>query len=244
MIPKVIHYCWFGGNKFPVSAKKCVESWKKFCPDYKIVRWSESNFDVNSHPFVKAAYQAKSWAFVSDYVRLKVIYEYGGIYLDTDVQLLKNLDHLLCYDCYFGLQQNPVLVNTGLGFGGSKNNNIIKAMLDIYDDVVYDSMKVKEIACPFLNNRVLSSLGTLREDGVLNKSNRIKILPPKYLDPLSPGNTTNLLCEDTISIHHYSASWKKHGTIIKRRVVFFIGAKNIYLLKYLIGKVKHIFKLS
>ena len=84
MIPKIIHYCWFGGNPLPTDVKRCIESWKKMCPDYEIKRWDESNFDVNAHPFTKAAYEAKAWAFVSDYARLKVVCDNGGIYLDTD----------------------------------------------------------------------------------------------------------------------------------------------------------------
>lgn len=91
MIPKIIHYCWFGGNSLPSDVLKCIKTWEKYCPDYEIKRWDESNFDVNSHPFIKAAYESKAWAFVSDYARLKVVYENGGIYLDTDVELLKNL---------------------------------------------------------------------------------------------------------------------------------------------------------
>lgn len=104
MIPKVIHYCWFGGKPIPNDVKKCINSWKKKCPDYEIKCWNESNFDVNAHPFTKAAYEAKAWAFVSDYARLKVVYDHGGIYLDTDVELLKNLDFLLKYDFYIGIE--------------------------------------------------------------------------------------------------------------------------------------------
>lgn len=89
MIPKIIHYCWFGGKELPIEVKKCIASWRKMCPDYEIIRWDESNFDVGQHPFVREAYKAKVWAFVSDYARLKVVYDNGGIYLDTDVELRK-----------------------------------------------------------------------------------------------------------------------------------------------------------
>ena len=90
MIPKIIHYCWFGGKELPIEVKKCIASWRKMCPDYEIIRWNESNFDVGQHPFVREAYKAKVWAFVSDYARLKVVYDNGGIYLDTDVETLRN----------------------------------------------------------------------------------------------------------------------------------------------------------
>ena len=117
MIPKVIHYCWFGGNPLPPDARRCIASWKKHCPDYEIRQWNETNFDISAHPFMRAAWEAKAWAFVSDYARLQVVYTHGGIYLDTDVELKQSLDGLLAHSCYVGLQQVGPLVATGLGFG-------------------------------------------------------------------------------------------------------------------------------
>ena len=102
MIPKIIHYCWFGGGPKPKSVEKYIRSWKKYCSDYEIIEWNEDNFDISSSPlYVKQAYAAKKWAFVSDYARLKVVFEYGGIYFDTDVQVIKNIDTLLQYDAFF-----------------------------------------------------------------------------------------------------------------------------------------------
>ena len=101
MIPKIIHYCWFGGNPKPQILLNCIESWKKFCPDYEIIEWNESNFDVNFCAYSTRAYEAKKWAFVSDIARIKIIYDYGGIYLDTDVLLKNSLDNLLLYDAWF-----------------------------------------------------------------------------------------------------------------------------------------------
>lgn len=100
MIPKKIHYCWFGRNPLPELARRCIESWKKYCPDYEIIEWNEDNYDINKIPYVKEAYQAKKWAFVTDYVRLDVVNKFGGIYLDTDVELLKSLDSLLKYKAF------------------------------------------------------------------------------------------------------------------------------------------------
>ena len=127
MIPKIINYCWFGKNPLPTSVKKCINSWKKYCPDYKIIQWDETNFDVKSNMFVKEAYEAKAWAFVSDYARLKVKYENGGIYFDTDVELVKNLDFLLKNSAYIGIQQSEYLCNTGLGFGAEKGILLLKS---------------------------------------------------------------------------------------------------------------------
>ena len=104
MIPKVIHYCWFGGNPLPELAKKCIESWKKFCPDYQIIEWNESNFDLNINTYVKEAYTAEKWAFVSDVARLYALVNYGGIYMDTDVEVLKPLDDILNFKAVSGFE--------------------------------------------------------------------------------------------------------------------------------------------
>ena len=136
MIPKIIHYCWFGEKKLPNDVKKCIKSWKKMCPDYEIIQWNEKNFDINCCEFVEQAYKTKAWAFVSDYARLKIIYDNGGIYLDTDVELKRNLDSLLEEECYFGVQQEGKYIATGLGFGSVKNNNIIKEMLEMVQKIM------------------------------------------------------------------------------------------------------------
>lgn len=130
MIPKVIHYCWFGGNSKPELVQKCIESWKQYCPEYKIVEWNESNFDVNCIDYVKCAYQDKKWAFVFDYARLWIIYNNGGIYLDTDVLLKNNLDDLLSYDCWLA-SDDVRYIATGLGFGAVKNHYIIEKLMNI-----------------------------------------------------------------------------------------------------------------
>ena len=108
-IPKVIHYCWFGKGKLPKLAENCIASWKKYCPDYKIVCWSEENFDITQNKYAEEAYNAGKWAFVSDYVRLKVLYDEGGIYLDTDVELIKPLDKLIEETGYMGFDDNGIV---------------------------------------------------------------------------------------------------------------------------------------
>ena len=137
MIPKVIHYCWFGGKALPHTARKCLASWKKVCPSYAIKRWDENNFDVHQHPFISSAYEAGAWAFVSDWARLKILYENGGIYLDTDVQLIKTLDTLLENCSFFGIQQCKNLCNTGLGFGCVQGSKVVDDMIHEYDDLTF-----------------------------------------------------------------------------------------------------------
>lgn len=148
MIPKVIHYCWFGGNEFPDIIKKCMASWKEKCPDYEIIEWNESNFDVNFCEFTKKAYEEKKWAFVSDVARLWIIYNNGGIYLDTDVELKTTLDGLLDNEAWFA-SDSSISMATGLGFGAVKGNDILKAILDDYLD------RDELITCTSINTNVL-----------------------------------------------------------------------------------------
>lgn len=236
IIPKVIHYCWFGGNPLPSSVKQCIKSWKTYCPDYEIMEWNEDNFDVNVHPFMKAAYEAKAWAFVSDYARLKVVYEHGGIYLDTDVELLKSLDELRKNTCYIGIQ-NGGLCNTGLGFGATKANPVVKEMLGVYDGLEFDNDKRDILACPGLNNSVIIRKGYKVSDEVVNLPG-VTVYPKRYFDPISTVDAYDLTCEDTFSIHHYEGSWCGMGRYYKKRLMHFIGEKNVVTIRKLLRKIK------
>ena len=235
MIPKIIHYCWFGGKEIPGNLKKCMDTWKKYCPDYQIKLWNESNFDVFSHPFIKAAYESKAWAFVSDYARLKIIFDQGGIYLDTDVELVKSLDSLLTNKCYIGIEQNGNRCNTGLGFGAEKHSDVVKRMLDVYGKVSFDNEKRIDIECPKLNTEAIRSIGefSLCEVSFLPG---VTVYPSQYMDPISTGITKNLLCEETISIHHYSASWAGGKERLKRRIVALIGVQRYFKIKKILGR--------
>lgn len=231
MIPKVIHYCWFGNNPLPFEVKKCINSWKKICPDYEIRRWDETNFDVYQNDFIKSAYGSKAWAFVSDYARLKIVYDEGGIYLDTDVELKKSLDELRKNEGFFAIQQEGHYCNTGLGFGAKKENEIVKTMLDLYDDLIYSEENKFSIVCPYLNTKALEKYGYSYSDDVIVIHNNL-VLPPRFMDPIAPGkNKENLLCNDTVSIHHYSASWMDDKTVRRRKIIRIIGEKRIYKIK-------------
>lgn len=129
MIPKVIHYCWFGRNEKSDLIRRCIDSWKMYCPDYEIIEWNEDNFNINICEYTSQAYFAKKWAFVSDFARLQIIYEHGGVYMDTDVELHGSLDELLQYDAWFA-QDDIRYINTGLGFGACKQNELIALMLE------------------------------------------------------------------------------------------------------------------
>ena len=127
MIPKIIHYCWFGGKPLPDEAKKLISTWKKYCPDYDIREWNENNFDINDCFYVKEAFEAKKWAFITDYVRLKVLYDYGGVYMDTDVEVCKPLDDLLSYNGVSGFE-SPSAIPTGI-MAASRHNEWIGNLL-------------------------------------------------------------------------------------------------------------------
>lgn len=129
LIPKKIHYCWFGQNEIPDEYQRCIESWKKFCPDYEIIRWDESNYNIYKCQYMNEAYKEKKWGFVSDFARLDIVYKHGGIYLDTDVELIKSYDELLYQPAFCGIEASRKIA-IGLGFGAIKKHPVIKGLLD------------------------------------------------------------------------------------------------------------------
>lgn len=208
MIPKTIHYCWFGRNPKPKLARKCIRSWKKHCPDYSIIEWNEDNFDISTCPlYVRQAYEAKKWAFVTDYVRLKVVYEHGGIYLDTDVETVRSFDELLKEHAFFGFEYGEY-VNTGLGFGAEKGNPIVGEMMDDYEDMpfVRPDGSFDETTCPIRNSETLLKRG-LKQDDSKQLIDGCLILPSEYLCPYDGRSRELNATKKTLSIHWYSASW-------------------------------------
>lgn len=209
-IPKIIHYCWFGGNQKPEIANKCINSWKKYCPDYKIIEWNEENFDINACPvYVRQAYEAKKWAFVTDYVRLKVVYDNGGIYLDTDVELKKKLDRLLDNKAYFGFEDGRH-IGTGLGFGAEKGLNILLDVMNDYKDISFikEDGTFDQMPCPKRNTEVFLKYGLVQNDSMQVLNGSIKILPSIYLCPISYYTGKYKHSLKTISIHWFSGSWQ------------------------------------
>lgn len=210
MIPKTIHYCWFGHGPKPELAKKCIRSWKKYCSDYNIVEWNEENYDVTKIPYMKAAYDAQKWAFVSDYARLDIIFQYGGIYLDTDVEVLKSYDSLLGYSGFAGFEDGAgKKVATGLGFGAEAESRVIRRLMKTYESMepTKEDGAPNFITCPVLDTEALISFG-LRPDGSLQIiDDNFLILPSDYLCPKSFGDGVIRKTKNTISIHHFTASW-------------------------------------
>ncbi len=210
MIPKKIHYCWFGGNEKPKLFEKCYKSWAKYCPDYEIVEWNESNFDLSACPlYVQQAYEAKKWAFVTDYVRLKVVYDNGGIYLDTDVELKKNLDFLLNRKAFFGFESGKYIA-TGLGFGAEKGSEILCEIMQDYEEIPFikEDGSLDLTACPERNTKIFLAHGLKQDDSKQILDGDILILPTVYLCPIDylTGNFTR--SKYTVSVHWFTASWQ------------------------------------
>ena len=223
MIPKIIHYCWFGGADKTETAKKCIKSWKKYCKKYEIIEWNESNFDLSKTPkFVQDAYEQKKWAFVTDYVRLKVVYDHGGIYFDTDVELLKRIKKILNCSAYFG-QEFDQYVNTGLGFGAEKNAPILKELYSVYDnpELVFDSNNITSITCPKLNEPIFEKYGYKKVNSVQKLKDGVIIYPPEYFCPMDTDLNMSKT-KNTISIHHFDASWDND---IHKKMEYFRYAK-------------------
>lgn len=243
-IPKVINYCWFGKNRFSELEIKCIESWHKFCPDYEIVQWNEDNFDVNSNKYCREAFEAKKYAFVSDYARMKVIFENGGIYLDTDVELIKPIDDLIEKGSYIGVESNG-LINSGLGFAAFKHNNCIGDMLSMYDNLSFlmDNGKYNKTPCTIYNTYSLLKRGyKINESNRVQKLDEIIIYPEEYLSPMNYETKEIKITDNTYSIHHYSGSWlqkNKYKTYIKKlfpkKILMVIQRRRIARLLKTIG---------
>ena len=215
-IPKIIHYCWFGGGLISEADRKCMESWQKFCPDYRIMRWDETNFEISANRYAQQAYEAKKYAFVSDYARLAVVYEYGGIYLDTDVELVRPLDELLELPGFMGFQNNNE-VATGLGFGACKGNPVVQALLRDYDalDFIKADGSVDLTPCPERNTKVLQTLG-VRVDGTRQSIAEMEIFPAEYFCPMEFATRKLRVTPKTYSIHRYAESWKPKPSAVSR----------------------------
>lgn len=203
MIPKKIHYCWFGKNDLSTKAKKCIASWKKYCPDYEIIEWNEDNFDINLNGYTKMCYEQKKYAFLSDYVRLYVIAENGGIYFDTDVELINKLDGLLEKEAFFGFETSEY-VASGLGFGSVAHGKAIEVMLSEYDYLLDGKQGTK--GCPILNTEALVKLGLVK-NGQYQELDNTCIYPIDYFNPYESATGRLNKTKNTVSIHWYSASW-------------------------------------
>lgn len=221
MIPKVIHYCWFGRNPKPALMQRCINSWRRFCPDYEIIEWNEDNFDVSQSDYTREAYEEKKWAFVTDYARLWVVHQHGGIYLDTDVELVKPLDELLTYPAFFGFEDAEHIA-TGLGFGAERGNPAVEAMLWGYDGVHFRLAdgSLDLLPCPVRNTKAIGFGGATDKVICLEHAT---LFPPEYFCPLSADCVNMRRTENTYSIHWFSATWLSEDEQVVHRYRVFRG---------------------
>ena len=217
MIPKIIHYCWFGGKEKPRAVQHCIDSWRKFCPDYEIKEWNEQNFDVNMMPYTRDAYQAGKYAFVSDVARFKVLYEEGGVYFDTDVEVIRPIDEVVERGAFMGWERPDALGNVhvapGLGLAAPKGFSLYKEVLDGFAKLSYyqaDGQWNPYTMIPLVTD-LLKEKG-MRIDGTLQTIEGLTVFPAEFLCPMDSltGNTS--LTENTYAIHHYSMSWLPKST--------------------------------
>ncbi len=218
MIPKVIHYCWFGQGPLPELATRCIASWKEHCPDYEIKRWDETNVDLSSVDYMREAYEEKAWGFVPDVARLQIVYEQGGIYLDTDVELVRSLDHLLEDHAFVGIE-NSRHINLGLGFGAEAGHPLIGELLSAYRDRHFRRADgtLDRTASPALQHPDFVRNGFNGRDAkqtVLEAT----IYPTEYFCPISNKTGIVTLTENTYSIHHFAASWCTEDELECRRI--------------------------
>ena len=243
MIPKKIHYCWFGGNPLPELALRCIESWKKYCPDYEIIRWDESNYDVTKNKYMHQAYENKRWGFVPDYARLDIIYNHGGIYLDTDVEIIKPIDELLELEAFAGVEQDSKYVALGLGFGAHQGHQTIKQMRDFYNELLFEEKgQLNLTPAPKINNEVLQALGYSFSEKVGNFCS-MTIFPSEYFCPVNYHTNELTITEKTYSIHHYTASWYDETQIyalkLKRKLGRYLPRKLAAILATAVAKTKY-----
>ena len=235
MIPKKIHYCWFGKGKMPELALKCIESWRVNLPDYELKECNENSFDINSNFYVKEAYESRKFAFVTDYVRLYALYTEGGIYMDTDVEVLKNLDPFLDLPAFSGFEDN-VHIPTGI-MAAEKGSVWAGWQLKYYDDRHFllpdgtlDLTTNVEII-----GRLMGEKGFILRNGLYNFQNIITIFPRDYFCPKSHTTGKIELTQNTYTIHHFAGSWKSTSDRLKRRIVHLIGVKMSHRLKLFIN---------
>lgn len=222
MIPKIIHYCWFGCGPLPELAQKCIASWKKYLPDYEIKEWNEDNFDVNIIPYTAEAYKAKKYAFVSDYARFWILYRYGGIYFDTDVEVIRPIDDIIERGNFMGFETDPkpqlkadvseASVAPGLGLGVNPGLGLIKKMLDFYEGRHFEFVPggIGQLTIVHIATEVLRKAGLKQQQGI-QQVDDMWIYPAEYFCPINLKTGRIHVKPNTRTIHHYAGTWQdKH----------------------------------
>lgn len=221
MIPKVIHYCWFGRREKPKLAKKCIASWKKYCPDYEIVEWNEDNFNISHNDYTLFTYNHRLYAYLSDYVRLWAVEQFGGLYFDTDVELICSPQCLLENDSFFGFE-NDEYITTGIGFGAKAHHPAVQAMKEAYDLKTIDGLNTDYNNWGHLTGSPKMNTGALLPYGLLQNGKRqsicgAEILSPDFFCPFDDVTGVLSITANTIGIHWYMKSANKALARVRSR---------------------------
>ena len=227
-IPKVIHYIWFGHGQKPELLQKCIESWKKYLPGWEIHEWNESNFDISACNYAMEAYEAKKYAFASDYARFVVLYQNGGVYLDTDVEMLKPFpENLLSLEGFSGMESNNKIA-PGLIFAVQPRNPIVKKIIDVYEGIhFHDTSSLKTIVD--YTTELFEQYGFHQENSVQDVAG-FRIFPAEYFCGYDLDIKEYAITPNTISVHHYAHTWgnpkSKRAKKIKMAIKRIVGVKN------------------
>lgn len=227
MIPKKIHYCWFGRGEKSDKAKKCIASWSRLCPDYEIIEWNEDNFDIHMNPYTEMCYEQRKFAFLSDYARLWILEREGGLYFDVDVEVIRSFDPLLTHEAFFGFENNEY-VASGLGFGTEAGHPVLRAMLAAYDPLLDGAHGT--IGCPILNTQALEAFGLVK-NGQTQEVGGAVIYAADYFNPYDDILGKLRKTENTYSIHWFAKSWMSRGAILRSTL-----SKPWHRLQHLFGK--------
>ncbi|MCM1153521.1 MAG: glycosyl transferase [Muribaculum sp.] len=236
MIPKVIHYCWFGGKELPADARRYIETWRKNLPGYEIRRWDESNYDVGKIAFTADAYADKRYAFVSDYARFDILYHHGGVYFDTDVELIRPMEEIIAAGAFMGCEYNPagkddphaIRVNPGVGMACEAGDPLIGEILEKYRNIKYENPD--GAADP--DTIVTHTTKLMRDHGLKNAGGRQRVgnfwvYPQEYFNPISIYDGKTRIEESTYTIHHFAQSWQKPSRRLIRRIVMKLGGPRL-----------------
>jgi hypothetical protein len=222
MIPKIIHYCWFGSGPLPLISQKCITSWKRYFPEYEIREWNESNYNVHKIPYIDEAYRAEKYAFVSDYARFDILYNHGGIYFDTDVEVIKPFDDILSSGGFMGFESTGKVIAAGLGIGCNAGLGILYQILEFYSTLHFinpDGTYNLHTVVEYVTN-ILKTYG-LKNENIIQELDGLNIYPSEYFSPLSAITGKLTITKNTHSIHHYTATWipdkEKYFYVLKKR---------------------------
>ena len=246
MIPKVIHYCWFGKNPLNDLSQKCISSWKKYCPDYEIIEWNEDNFDINCNTYVKEAYESKKWAFVTDYVRLYALDKFGGIYMDTDVELLKPIDEYLVHTAFSGFETED-LIPTAI-MGSVKEGAWIKHLLTYYDNrhfILPDGTQDKTTNVITITKMTVEKYKVNLNNEFQSVDGVLTLYPRDFFCPKDYHTAQIELTDNTVCIHHFNASWfSKEEQIRHERYVRYVKKYGTEKAKKIVNIIELLFSLN